>query len=543
LVVIAALAVAVSVLGAGPALAAKGGNNDTAHACQHGGHERLFDAAAGNPFKNAGDCVNNGAKGLPVFGANGTAACDAINGSFSLDTDPTHWDCGYDPSAHPDGAGALNGACNADTGNSGTFSISPPIGDHANGTCATTHSVVFGAFGEAACAAIRGDFSRPSLGVWRCEYTPATDREPPKDASTLGLSAACDQDTQAGAFFPRPNSISDRPPWSADCFASPPSPPSSQEILVADADDGTGLVIGVDPATGARTTVAVFPFVDAQPVGVAREANGEILVTDLAAFGGQGGLIRVDPATRAVTTVSANGAPAGGPDFAGPVGVAVEADGDILVADQGAGGPAGVIRVDPATGARTLVSANGAPRGGPNFADPSGVAVEADGDILVADENAFGGTGGVIRVDPSSGARTTVSANGAPAGGPAFSAPFGLALEGDGDILVADFAAGSDHRGAVIRVDPATGARTLVSANGAPPGDPEFAVPFGVAVEADGHIVVVNNGLPSGGPGGVIRVDPATGERTNVSANGAPFGPPGTPDFGDPRALAVVPRP
>jgi hypothetical protein len=82
-----------------------------------------------------------------------------------------------------------------------------------------------------------------------------------------------------------------------------------------------------------------------------------------------------------------------------------------------------------------------------------------------------------------------------------------------------------------------------VSANGAPPGDPEFAVPFGVAVEADGHIVVVNNGLPSGGPGGVIRVDPATGERTNVSANGAPFGPPGTPDFGDPRALAVVPRP
>ena len=223
--VIAALAVAVSVLGAGPALAAKGGNNDTAHACQHGGHERLFDAAAGNPFKNAGDCVNNGAKGLPVFGANGTAACDAINGSFSLDTDPTIWDCGYDPSAHPDGAGALNGACNADTGNSGTFSISPPIGDHANGTCTTTHSVVFGAFGEAACAAIRGDFSRPSLGVWRCEYTPATDREPPKDASTLGLSAACDQDTQAGAFFPRPNSISDRPPWSADCFASPPSPP------------------------------------------------------------------------------------------------------------------------------------------------------------------------------------------------------------------------------------------------------------------------------------------------------------------------------
>ena len=35
-VTIGALAVAVSVVGAGPAFAAKGGNNDTAKACQQG---------------------------------------------------------------------------------------------------------------------------------------------------------------------------------------------------------------------------------------------------------------------------------------------------------------------------------------------------------------------------------------------------------------------------------------------------------------------------------------------------------------------------
>ena len=59
----ATVAVAVSVMAAGPALGAKGGNSETAHACQQGGHEHRLDAATHRPFKNAGDCVNNGAKG------------------------------------------------------------------------------------------------------------------------------------------------------------------------------------------------------------------------------------------------------------------------------------------------------------------------------------------------------------------------------------------------------------------------------------------------------------------------------------------------
>jgi DNA-binding beta-propeller fold protein YncE len=78
------------------------------------------------------------------------------------------------------------------------------------------------------------------------------------------------------------------------------------------------------------------------------------------------------------------------------------------------------------------------------------VAVEADdGDILVADRDAFGGfLGAVIRIDPLSGAQTTVSEGGT------FVDPTGVALEADGgDILVADARAG------VIRVDPRSGAQ------------------------------------------------------------------------------------
>ena len=59
-----AVAVAVSAVAAGPAVAAKGGNSETAHACQQGGHQTLV--AAESPqvaFKNAGDCTSHGALG------------------------------------------------------------------------------------------------------------------------------------------------------------------------------------------------------------------------------------------------------------------------------------------------------------------------------------------------------------------------------------------------------------------------------------------------------------------------------------------------
>ena len=62
-VVIGALALAASVVLAAPAGAAKGGNSANAHACQQGGHENRFEAATGNPFKNAGACARHGAQG------------------------------------------------------------------------------------------------------------------------------------------------------------------------------------------------------------------------------------------------------------------------------------------------------------------------------------------------------------------------------------------------------------------------------------------------------------------------------------------------
>ena len=70
---------------------------------------------------------------------------------------------------------------------------------------------------------------------------------------------------------------------------------------------------------------------------------------------------------------------------------------------SGFGGCGGVIRVDARSGTQTMVSAGG------SFVIPLGIAVEADGNILVADSDAFGGKGGVIRVDPATGEQTEVS--------------------------------------------------------------------------------------------------------------------------------------
>jgi hypothetical protein len=63
------LALGALALGAGPAAAAQGGNDDTAHACQHGGWASLTDPATGQPFTSQGACVSSGAHGNPPLSA------------------------------------------------------------------------------------------------------------------------------------------------------------------------------------------------------------------------------------------------------------------------------------------------------------------------------------------------------------------------------------------------------------------------------------------------------------------------------------------
>jgi sugar lactone lactonase YvrE len=287
---------------------------------------------------------------------------------------------------------------------------------------------------------------------------------------------------------------------------------SPGDILVS--DFGAEAVFGVDPSSGAQSTVPSAGSFKA-PTSVAIEADGDILVAENHNFDVGLGVqysrvTRVDPTTGAQSTVSADG-------FLNDVrDIAVEADGDILVVEPVAHvtdpdpfyNRGAVIRVDPTTGAQSIVAK------GDHFANPVGIAVEADGDILVANESnydtpgVFGGA--LIRVDPTTGAQSIVAKGGN------FKNPNDVAVEADGDILVTDSSA-SAFKGAVIRVDPTTGAQSTVSSGGL------LAVPSSIAIEADGDILVTvfPDQFGNGDQPAVIRVDPSSGAQSIVSSGGS----------------------
>jgi hypothetical protein len=124
---------------------------------------------------------------------------------------------------------------------------------------------------------------------------------------------------------------------------------------------------------------------------------------------------------------------------------------DILVVDH----LFGVIQVDPATGAQTVVSTGGFLNTSSNSA--RGIALEANGQILVTDAAiamADGSiVGGVVRIDPTTGVQRLLTRGGL------LNQPLSVAVEPDGHIVVTD-------RVGVVRIDPVTGAQSLVSSGG-----------------------------------------------------------------------------
>ena len=145
-------------------------------------------------------------------------------------------------------------------------------------------------------------------------------------------------------------------------------------------------LIKIDPVTGAQETISSGGLFDAA-LGIAVDANGDIIISD---FGDVDVIFRVEPITGAQTAISTGGL------FDTLRGIAVEADGKILALNQDGPNP-GVIRVDPITGVQSILSIGG------NFGDPWGIAIYDTGQILVVDLNGPISAGGIIKVDPITG--------------------------------------------------------------------------------------------------------------------------------------------
>jgi glucose/arabinose dehydrogenase len=249
------------------------------------------------------------------------------------------------------------------------------------------------------------------------------------------------------------------------------------------------------------------------------EATGNILVIDgFTETNSKKALFRVNPITQSRTILSDFGNPGQGVLGYRPIGVAVEANGDILVVD-----PVALLlfRVNPQTGARVILSNFG--RGlNQGRSLTGGIAVEADGAILVTDATA--GTnqhGALLRVH--SGFRTVLSDFGkSSAPGDPVVVPVGVAVEANGSILVVGPREGLDKPyGVLFRINPQTGARTVVSDFGDITKGFRGRSPVGVAVEATGNILVVDESaegeLLGSSEGTLFRIDPVSGFRTQLS--------------------------
>jgi DNA-binding beta-propeller fold protein YncE len=262
-----------------------------------------------------------------------------------------------------------------------------------------------------------------------------------------------------------------------------------------------------------RTRILLWPLLAVSLMsGTASAAPGDPYVIYTAnSFASGAVILRTDPASGSLVEVSRNGPQ--GSLFQRPYDLAVEPDGNLVVADLGVPNrkDGAIIRVDPLTGRQSLVSSGG------EFFDPAGIAIGPDGQLYVADNRAPDNDGAVLRVDPHTGAQTVVTERSDDLGFNELDLPFGIAVERDGKLVVTNrFSPGliplpCSALGNVVRVDPVTGLQQEIGNAG------DIAWPLGVAVAADGGIVVANE-CPS--HGGLIRLDPLGGNQTELTPNG-----------------------
>jgi sugar lactone lactonase YvrE len=293
----------------------------------------------------------------------------------------------------------------------------------------------------------------------------------------------------------------------------------SNGVIDTVAGDGTS---GYTGDNGAATGAQLY-----QPLGVAVDSAGNVYIADT-----QDQRIR-KVSEGVIVTVAGNGTwgysgdsgPATGAELGDPSAVAVDSVGNMYIADFNNSRirkvSNGVIATVAGNGAASFGGDNG-PAASAQLWGPEGVAVDATGNLYIADT----GNHRVRKV--SNGAIATVAGNGTQGysgdGGPAADAelnfPAAVAVDSGGNLYIAD-----SGNGRIRRV--ANGVIATVAGGGSAFGDgglataAELDLPMGVAVDSAGNLYIGDFGN-----GAVRKV--SNGVISTISGGGVPdFSPQG----------------
>jgi len=267
------------------------------------------------------------------------------------------------------------------------------------------------------------------------------------------------------------------------------------------------------PATGAQLSA---------PMGVAVDTAGNLFIAD-------NGNNRVRKVSGGVITLVAgngnlgftgDGGRATAARLNSPSGIATDAAGNLYIADSGNGRirkvSAGVITT-VAGGGSSYPGDNG-PATGAALTDPSGVAVDASGNLYIAD------TGDYLIRQVSGGVITTVAGNGnccfsgdnGPATGASLDQPSGVAVDSAGNLYIPDYFNNRVRQvsNGVISTVAGSGIRGFSGDHG-PATAAELGAPAGIAVDASGNLYIADQRNSR-----IRKI--SSGVIVTVAGNGAP---------------------
>ncbi len=288
-----------------------------------------------------------------------------------------------------------------------------------------------------------------------------------------------------------------------------------------------GLPTGVTGSGDGTGSVARFNT----PIGVAVDSATNVYVADFS----NDTIRKITPAGVVTTLAGLAGSPgrADGTNsaarFNGPCGPAVDAAGNVYVADWGNH----MLRKVTPVGTNWVVTTLAGKAGNPGFVNgtqtsaqfdyPNGVAVDTNGNVYVADT-----ANAAIRKVTSAGVVTTLSTQ--------FSGPTGVAVDTNGNVYVADY-----YSHTIRKVTPAGVVTILAGASGTS-GSADgtnsaarFNYPQGVAVDSATNVYVADSGnntirkvTPAGGNWAVTTLagSPVSGGNADGTGSAAQFNTP-----------------